>query len=138
MKTKNITGLVHNSMYQQIKKNGYAAPVQVLMDIGVLKKEDYERWRLGKVDFLERVCQVNLSKLSAIMREIRLYARKNNLKESWSCYKRRGQKKQYVQQLRFSKSGAPQIERAYATHYLRQDMVEQKRNATEEKKETSV
>lgn len=138
MKTKNITGLVHNSMYQQIKKNGYAAPVQVLMDIGVLKKEDYERWRLGKVDFLERVCQVNLSKLSAIMREIRLYARKNNLKESWSCYKRWGQKKQYVQQLRFSKSGSPQIERAYATHYLRQDMVEQKRNATEEKKETSV
>lgn len=51
MKRENITGLVHNSMYQQIKKNGYAAPVQVLMDVGVLCKEDYEKWRAGRVDY---------------------------------------------------------------------------------------
>ena len=34
----NLTGQVHNAMYQQIKKRGYAAPVDVLMDIGVLSK----------------------------------------------------------------------------------------------------
>ncbi|WP_455617012.1 VOC family protein [Eisenbergiella sp.] len=119
MKRENIIGLVHNSMYQQIKKNGYAAPVQVLMDVGVLCKEDYEKWRAGRVDYLERVCNVNLSQLSAIMREIRNYAQKSSLKESWTCYKKWGQKKQgRTEVLRFSKSGDLQIERAYATHYL--------------------
>lgn len=126
MKWENIIGLVHNSMYQQLKKNGYAAPVQVLMDVGVLCKADYEKWRTGKVDSLERVCSVNLSQLSAIMREIRSYARKNSLKESWTYYKKWGQKKQgRTEMLRFSKSGDPQIERAYATHYLGTKLVRQ-------------
>ena len=44
-----LVGKVHYSMYQQIKKNGFATPVQVLMDVGVLSKEDYEHWRFGKV-----------------------------------------------------------------------------------------
>ena len=39
---------------------GYAAPVDVLMDIGVLSKQDYENWRFGKVPYLERVCKINL------------------------------------------------------------------------------
>lgn len=33
---------VHNSMYQQLKKVGVAAPVQVLVDVGVLSAADLE------------------------------------------------------------------------------------------------
>ena len=76
MKHGEIVGKIHNSMYQQLQKSGIAAPVQVLMDLSILSKEDYERWRFGKVDYLERVCKVNLSELSLIMREIRSYAAK--------------------------------------------------------------
>lgn len=54
-------------MCQQIKKNGSTTSVQVLMDVGVLSKENYKKWRFGKVDYLERVCNVNLSKLSFVM-----------------------------------------------------------------------
>ena len=56
-----MKGKIHNSMYQQLQKNGIAVPVQVLMDLSILSKEDYERWRFGKVDYLERVCKGNLS-----------------------------------------------------------------------------
>ena len=82
MDKHNITGQIHNAMYQNIKKKGYAAPVDVLMDIGVLSEKDYDDWRFGRVDFLERVCHVNLRVLSGIMKEMRAYAAKNNLKPS--------------------------------------------------------
>jgi len=42
MDKKNIRGQIHNSMYHQIQKQGYATPVDVLQDIDILKKEDYE------------------------------------------------------------------------------------------------
>ncbi|WP_324293333.1 hypothetical protein [Lacrimispora defluvii] len=60
MNNNEIREKIHNSMYQQIQKSGIAMPVQVLMDLSILSKEDYERWRFGKVDYLEHVCKVNL------------------------------------------------------------------------------
>ena len=119
MNNGDIIGKVHNSMYQQIQKNGVASPVQVLMDLDILSAADYERWRNGGVDYLERVCKVNLHKLSFIMKEIRSYANKNDLKGSWTFYKQWGQKgKTPAVKLRFSKSGGEDIERNYATHYI--------------------
>ena len=119
MNNGEIIGKVHNSMYQQIKATGMATPVQVLMDLGYLSVADYERWRFGNVDYLERVCKVNLSKLSFIMKEVRAYARKNNLKPSWTFYKQWGRKgKKPTVKLRFSKSANEDVERGYATHYV--------------------
>lgn len=119
MDNKNIVGMVHNSMYHQLKNTGFATPIQVLIDLQVLSKEDYEKWRVGKIDYLERVCKVNLSKLSAIMKEIRGYAQKNNLKPSYTYYKQWGQKKSNeTKKLRFSKTNKEEIEKSYATHYI--------------------
>ena len=120
---------VRSSMYRQCGERGFAAPVDVLMEIGVLPKKRYEDWRYGRVDYLERVCTVNLKKLSAVMREMRAYAKMQNLKPSFCCYKRWGMKKKDGQGrkpiilLRFSKSGAAEIERGYATHYVAEHRV---------------
>jgi hypothetical protein len=108
---------VHSAMYALIKKNSVASPVEVLIEIGVLSKEDYNKWRNGRIDYLERVCKINLSKLSAINHEIRVFARKNDLKPSWTYYKRWGVKGKNIK-LRFSKSGDDNIEKLYATHYV--------------------
>ena len=76
------------------------------------------------MDYLERVCTVNLKKLSAALREMRAYAKAQNLKPSFCCYKRWGVKKKDGQGrkpvilLRFSKSGTAEIEHGYATHYV--------------------
>ena len=107
---------VHSAMYELVKKNGVASPVEVLIEIGVLPKEKYEDWRNGRVSYLERVCQINLSKLSTINHEIRVFARKNNLKPSFTVYNQWG--KGGKTRLQFSKSGDEQIERLYATHYV--------------------
>ena len=119
MNNGDIIGKVHNSMYHQIKQNGVATPVQVLMDIGVLAKDDFENWRFGRVDYLERVCKVNLHKLSFIMKQVRAYASRNGLKPSWTFYKQWGRKGKDTIKLRFSKYGEESVERAYATHYVK-------------------
>jgi len=116
MDTKNLTGQIHNAMYQNLRKKGWVAPVDVLMDIGILSKTDYENWRFGRVPFLEKVCQANLRQLSGIMHEIRVYANKNGLKPSWTCYHQWGKNNDI--KLRFSKTGDEKIERHYTTYFV--------------------
>lgn len=124
MNNRELAAKVRSAVYLQCRNRGFAAPVDVLMDVGYLSKEDYENWRHGRVDYLERVCRANLSKLSLVMREMRSYAVKAELKPSFCCYKRWGAKKKNSQGgkpgalLRFSKSGSPEIERQYATHFV--------------------
>ena len=110
-------------MYTLIKDKGVASPAEVLITIGALSKEDYERWRNGKVDYLERVCKINLRKLSFVNHEIRVYAQKNDLKPSWTAYNKWG-KGDHIR-LRFSKSGDDNIEKQYATHYVSHRKVEE-------------
>lgn len=42
MNDDELIGKVHSAMYHQCQERGYAAPVDVLMDIGVLSKQKYE------------------------------------------------------------------------------------------------
>ena len=113
---------VNSAVYHQCRNRGYAAPVDVLMDIGVLPKEKYEDWRHGRVPYLEAVCTVNLRKLSLIMHQMRVYGQQKNLKPSFCYYKQWAVKKKNgrkpVIPLRFSKSGDDNIEKWYATHWV--------------------
>ena len=124
MNDKELIGKVHSAVYHQCQRRGYAAPVDVLMEIGVLPKQKYEDWRFGRVDYLERVCMVNLRKLSFIMRQLRVYAQKTVIKPSfcyykqWSVKEKNGQGHKPVILLRFSKSGDLEIEKWYATHFV--------------------
>ena len=128
MDTKNLTGKIYNAMYQNIRQKGFAAPVDVLMDVGVLEKKDYEDWRFGRIPFLEKVCHANLRQLSAIMSEVRAYAAKNKLKSSWTFYHQYGKGRK--NKLRFSKSGNEKIETAYATHYVDAQRISQLKETT--------
>ena len=121
-----LIAAVNSSMYHQCRDRGYAAPVDVLMDVGALTKEKYEEWRFGKATYLEAVCNINLRKLSVIMKAVRGYASKNGLKPSYTCYKQWGLKtkgKSSVVRLQFSKSGNPDIEKAYSTHYVDENRI---------------
>jgi len=119
-----LIGKVHSSVYHQCQKRGYATPVDMLMDIGALPRQKYEDWRHGRVPYLEAACATNLRKLSFAMREMRKYAEKNELKSSfcyykqWAVKKPGGQGHKPVIPLRFSKSGNPDVERWYATHFV--------------------
>ena len=47
MNDKELIRKVHSSVYHQCQRRGYA-PVDVLMEIGVLPKQKYEDWRFGR------------------------------------------------------------------------------------------
>src|SRR5256886_10059813 len=52
----------------------YVSPVDVLVGIGWLDAGAVKRWRQGQVDYLERVVQTNLSRISEAMKLFRSWA----------------------------------------------------------------
>lgn len=114
---KEVKRLVHLNRYEK----GYVCPVDILMQLDYLSKNDYENWRFGRVDYLEKVCKINLRKLTFINKLIRKYSKDLGLKESWTAYNKFG--KGVKKRLRFSKSGKQTIENAYSTHYIDKDRI---------------
>ena len=130
MNEKELIGKIHSSMYHQLQVRGYAAPVDVLIDTGILPKQKYEDWRFGRVRYLEAVCNAKLKRLSFVLHQMRVYAQAHELKPSFCYYKRWGVKKKgqgrgAVIPLRFSRSGDAEIERRYATHYVDEKRIAQ-------------
>ena len=78
MNDKELHDKVHAAAHKLMKESGVVSSVEVLMAMGILTKADYENWRFGRVPYLEKVCKVNLRKLSKVNREIRVLAKKNS------------------------------------------------------------
>jgi hypothetical protein len=114
---KEVKRLVHLNRYEK----GYVCPVDILMQLDYLSKNDYENWRFGRADYLEKVCKINLRKLTLINKLIRKHSKDLGLKESWTAYNKFG--KGVKKRLRFSKSGKQTIENAYSTHYIDKDRI---------------
>ena len=130
MNEKELIGKIHSSMYHQLQVRGYATPVDVLIDTGILPKQKYEDWRFGRVRYLEAVCNANLKRLSFVLHQMRVYVQAHGLKPSFCYYKRwgvknKGQGRGAVIPLRFSRSGDAEIERRYATHYVDEKRIAQ-------------
>ena len=103
-------------------EKGYICSIDVLLGLKYLSKTDLEKWRNGQVEYLEKICQTNLSKLSAVNQIIRQVTKKMNLEPSFTVYNKYG--KGPKQKLRFSKSGEFNIEKAYSTHFLNKHQIE--------------
>ncbi|MCF7912171.1 MAG: hypothetical protein K9M99_06565 [Candidatus Cloacimonetes bacterium] len=116
MNNQELKSKVTKTAGQLMYNKKYIAPVDLLLELGYLTEKDHESWRMGKIAFLEQACQINLKKLSLIMKTLRDYAKKLNYKPSFTAYC--GWGKQKRRKLRFSKSGTPFIEQAYATHFI--------------------
>lgn len=103
-------------------EKGYICSIDVLLGLNYLAKTDYEKWRNGQVEYLEKICQPNLGKLTTINKIIRQIATRMNLEPSLTVYNKYG--KGPKQKLRFSKSGDFNIEKAYSTHFLNKYQIE--------------
>ena len=84
---------IQKCIYELIDEKNYACSADVLMKLGYLSKEDYERWRFGQVPYLERVCKINLSKLGFINQTLKETGKQCKLKESWTAYMKYGKGK---------------------------------------------
>lgn len=101
----------------------YVTSIDVLVGLGWLPARLVDEWRQGRVEHLERVTQANLKKISSAMRLFRRWARSRNLQPSETTYVARTRDRR---QLRFSKTGAADIERAYRTHWVSPELSERK------------
>ena len=115
MNDEQVSEKVQSAMTKQLASRGFVTPVDILLDLGLLTKANYELWRKGQVPYLEKVCNTNLNKLATVMKEMRAYAQKANLKPSVCIYKGYGKSSAF---LKFSKSGSLNIEKSYATHFV--------------------
>ncbi|MFC1851953.1 hypothetical protein ACFL27_17310 [candidate division CSSED10-310 bacterium] len=106
-----ITGLL-------LKEKGYISFVDVFLKLGYLDQKDYENWRRKKIPYLEKVIKVNLGRINFVMKAIRQNSLNGKLKPSWTSYKSWGKGTKI--DLRFSKTGEENIEKLYATHFVKQ------------------
>jgi hypothetical protein len=91
------------------------AAIDVLQGIGWLPQARLEDWRRGRLPYLEAGISANLHKISASMSAFRRWARRRGLAPSETAYVSQTRDRH---RLRFSKSGAEAIERAYRTHWI--------------------
>ena len=96
------------------EKNGFSA-VDVLVRMQLIREQDFQRWRTGRVPYLEKVVSVSLSKASRILRVLRMHAHDLQLKRTTSSWHGKGGGKSVP--LRCSKTGDRGVETAYADHF---------------------
>ena len=100
-----------------LANNTVITPVDIFIEIGNLTKENYENWRLGRIHYLEKVINCNLSAINRKLRILHFYALDLGLKPSNTVYRKWGKGRNRIV-LRFSKSGNPALEQAYSCHYI--------------------
>ena len=118
MNREQLAKKVEDSCIEILDNLGYISSVKVLLRLDYLTKDNYEKWRFGKIDYLEKVCTANLSKLNFANSSISKISKKLNLKSSRTVYTKYG--KGPKTKLRFSKSNNNAKEIQYSTHYLNQ------------------
>lgn len=121
---KKTISIINSLIYEK----GYVCSVDVLLRLEYLSQKDYEDWRFGRVPFLEKVCKVNLKKLSLTNNIVRKFGEQRQLKKLWTAYNQWGTKNR---RLVFSKSGDPNIETLYSTHFIDNKRIDELRELKE-------
>src|SRR5881396_913204 len=93
---------------QVLRDKGYISAADVLLAMGRLSKESYERWRFRQVPHLEKVLPGSLNEHAFFCRELRAYARDElKLKPSHTAYMSWGKGRRQ-----------PHLEALFSTHYV--------------------
>lgn len=115
-----------------LSKSDVVAPIDVIMEMGNISKKKYEDWRFGRVPYLERVFEGNLSKANRILRIIGFHTHDLKMVPRQTVYHKWGKGKKHV--LRFSKSGDKNVEASYSRHFFWNRSPEKKQEIIERAK----
>ena len=107
---------IHRAVEGILAKGKVVAPVEVIIGVGILTPQRLEDWRRGRVPYLEKVIDCNLTRLSRLLRILRFHAHDLKLVPSVTVYNRWG--KGPKQRLRFTKTGDKKLEEAYSRHFV--------------------
>jgi hypothetical protein len=95
--------------------------IDVLVGLGWLHPSNVDRWRQGRIEYLELVVFVGPDKIAAALEALLDWARERELRPSEMAYPARARDRR---PLRFTASGDPEIERLYRTHWVSPEMSE--------------
>jgi hypothetical protein len=113
---QSLDGRVTRAAEAALARRKFVTAIDVLCGMGLLEVAKLDLWRKGQVEYLERVIQGSLARISRAMASFRRWAREKGLKPSETVYLRKTRGRKLP--LRFSKSGDPAIEKNYRTHYV--------------------
>jgi hypothetical protein len=114
-----------------LAKGDVVTPIDVFVHMDLLRKEDVESWRFGRIPYLEKVIHCNPEKAERILRILRMHVHDLNMIPSITAYMKWGKRKGPRIPLRFSKSGIPRLEEAYSRHFLAPGKSKKKRTPAE-------
>ncbi|MGD0225073.1 MAG: DUF2293 domain-containing protein [Terriglobia bacterium] len=114
-----------------LSEQGYVSMIDVLTRVGYLAPVHVDVWRKRRVACLEELIFVHPDKIISAMSLFQEWARNRNLNPSETAYLARTTGPQ--RDLQFSKSGDPEIERAFRTHYVSPELPEKKQEKIREK-----
>src|ERR1700722_9852184 len=109
----------------------YVSAIDVLCGMRLLQPTHVDSWRKGRIDCLEEMIQGSPSKISSSMQMFRRWAQQKGLKSSEAAYVRAT--RAGTLPLQFSRSGDPELEKSYRTHYLSPELPERKQQQLQER-----
>ena len=98
-----------------LDRQGFVAPIEVLIEIGWLAASRVEDWRRGRVDYLEQIAAVDRERIDEALRLLDLWASAAKLEPGQVAYVSATRDRR---DLRFTADASPVLERAYRTHYV--------------------
>jgi hypothetical protein len=99
-----------------LREKGFVAPIELFTRMDLLSPASVEDWRRGRIPYLERAIQCNLSKANRTLRILRMHAHDLDLKPVCTVYKRWTKGPRTL--LQFSKTGDRAVEEAYARTFF--------------------
>jgi hypothetical protein len=130
MTARSIEDRVARAAEAALADRRFVTPIDVLIGVGWLQPGPVDRWRQGRVEYLEAVAQVDSDKLSDAMAALLRWAEQHGLQPSEIEYVARTRDRR---RLRFTPSGDSAIERAYCTHWVSPELSERKRERLRER-----
>jgi hypothetical protein len=130
MTARSIEDRVARAAEAALADKRFVTPVDVLMSVGWLQPGLVDRWRQGRVEYLEAAAQVDSEKLSEAMAALVRWSEQRGLQPSETEYAARTRDRR---RLRFTASGDAAIERAYSTHWVSTELSERKRERLRER-----
>ena len=113
-----------------LASQSYASPFHVLLGLGWLDPNSARRWQQGQVECLESIMQVSPARIAEAMGLLRSWAAANRLPESEAAYVARTSQRP---PLRFTRSGDPELERQFRTHWLSNEISQTQRERLDDK-----
>lgn len=130
MTARSIEDRVARAAEAALADKKFVTPVDVLMGVGWLQPGLVDRWRQGRVEYLEAAAQVDSPKLSHAMTAFRRWSEQQGLQPTETEYVARTRDRR---RLRFTPTGDPAAERAYSTHWVSPQLSERKRERLRER-----